>query len=469
MLEYPNIRIECFRSLSEHRSRYLAALEPEVSLFEGETPIAQRWSELEYQALWYSGAFGSGFRATNGCLVEIVQFGFWNREPGPDFVNAVIRIDGSRELKGDIELDIHVADWDRHGHSENLAFRNVILHLFLQKSGVEFFSRTIDHREILQVRLQPDGLSLTQASNALAKPGACYAPLSTLPSARVNEIIETAARIRLEKKSLALRRSIRIHGIDEALFQALAVAVGYKWNKIPFLVIAQRASLDRLRSKPQVAESILFGLSGFLERSLSAAAPEDHYLQQLWTHWWKIRSELHDLMLQPDLWRLGGSRPSNHPHRRLGALAQIASGWSNFRRLTTDLAAAIDWFQKLSHPFWDYHYTLQSKPTRSRIGLIGTSRVKDIVANVLFPLLTISGNADWEAFQHIRAELGNALLEIVSHRLFGEPAMGAKYAQFLYQQQGLLQIFEDFCLNDRSDCRACRFPGLIANWGVRGE
>jgi hypothetical protein len=107
---------------------------------------------------------------------------------------------------------------------------------------------------------------------------------------------------------------------------------------------------------------------------------------------------------------------------------------------------------------------LQSAPSSRRISLIGTSRVKDIVANVLFPLLTVSGNADWTEFKSIRAELGNTLLEIVGLRLFGDAVRGQEHAHFLYQQQGLLQIFEDFCLNDRTDCRACRFPGLIAKW-----
>jgi hypothetical protein len=285
-----------------------------------------------------------------------------------------------------------------------------------------------------------------------------------LPEAQLDQIIETAARIRLERKAIALRRSVRIHGIDEALFQALAIALGYKWNKIPFLVIAQRATLAQLRSDRAVAEAILFGLSGFLERSLSSSQQDDRYLTALWTHWWKMRSELHDLVLRPELWRLGGSRPNNHPHRRLGALAQIAAGWSDFRKLSAGLNGAGNWFQKLSHPFWDFHYTMQSAPSSRRISLIGTSRVKDIVANVLFPLLTVSGNADWTEFKSIRAELGNTLLEIVGLRLFGDAVRGQEHAHFLYQQQGLLQIFEDFCLNDRTDCRACRFPGLIAKW-----
>jgi hypothetical protein len=449
--------------VDQFRSLYLSALE--IPLVEEQPALSRRWSELEYQALWYAGAFGSSFRATNGSLIEVIQFGFWNREPGPDFVNAVIRADGAQEFKGDIELDLNIADWERHGHGDNPAFRNVVLHLFLQNSGSDFFTRTIDHREVVQVQLKTSGMTLTDTGTALAKPGACCAPLGDLSKAQLDQIIETAATIRLEKKSLALRRSVRIHGIDEALFQALAIALGYKWNKIPFLIIAQRATLARLRSDPVVAEATLFGLSGFLEQSLATSQQDDRYLNMLWTRWWKMRSELHDLMLRGELWRLGGSRPNNHPHRRLGALAQIAAGWSDFRKLTTDLDAAVAWFQKLSHPFWDFHYSLQSAAALRRISLIGGSRVKDIVANVLFPLLMISGNADWTAFKSIRAELGNTLLEIVCLRLFGDALRGQEHAHFLYQQQGLLQIFEDFCLNDRSDCRACRFPGLVQKWG----
>jgi hypothetical protein len=448
--------------LDKFHSLYLQALE--VSAVEEQPTLARKWSELEYQALWYAGAFGSSFRATNGSLVEVIQFGFWNREPGPDFVNAVIRVDGAQEFKGDIELDINVADWERHGHGDSPSFQQVILHLFLLNSGSDFFTRTIDHREVVQVQLKPSGLTLTDTESALAKPGACCGPLANLPEAQLVQIIETAARIRLERKALALRRSVRIHGIDEALFQALAIALGYKSNKIPFLIIAQRTTLARLRSDRTLAEAILFGLSGFLEQSLSPDQQEDDYLTGLWTHWWKLRSELHDLMLRPDLWRLGGSRPNNHPHRRLAALAKIATGWSDFRKLTTDLDAAADWFKNLSHPFWDVHYSLRSACAARRISLIGTSRIKDIVANVLFPLLMISGNADWTKFKRTRAELGNTLLEIVCLRLFGDADRGEQYAHFLYQQQGLLQIFEDFCLNDRTNCQACRFPGLIANW-----
>ena len=118
-----------------------------------ETPshIAEKWTELEWQALWYSGAFGTTFRSTAGALVEIIQFGFWNRESGPDFVHGAIRIDGDRTYEGDIEWDMHVADWERHGHAQNPAFDKVVLHVFLHSGGASHFTRTTENREVIQI------------------------------------------------------------------------------------------------------------------------------------------------------------------------------------------------------------------------------------------------------------------------------------------------------------------------------
>ena len=135
--------------------------------------LAEKWTELEWQAMWYSGAFGTAFRTVTGSLVEIIQFGFWNREPGPDFVHASLRVDGEQVLEGDIELDMHVADWDRHGHSQNPAFDRVVLHLFLHKGAASHFTRTTLNREVIQVHLQSEIDLLQIQPPPIAHPGRC--------------------------------------------------------------------------------------------------------------------------------------------------------------------------------------------------------------------------------------------------------------------------------------------------------
>lgn len=425
--------------------------------------LAEKWTELEWQAMWYSGAFGTTFRTVSGSLVEIIQFGFWNREPGPDFVHASLRLDGEKLIEGDIELDMHVADWDRHGHSQNPAFDRVMLHLFLRKSGASHFTRTTLNREVIQVHLQSE-IDLLEDHPPIAHPGRCCAPLERLTSRTIDSLIETAAGVRMQKKADQLHRASAAHGMDEALFQAFAVALGYKLNKIPFLVVAQRAKLKLLHDHRSAAESLLFGVAGFLEdRTMNRTASIDaDYWRRLWEHWWQLRGQFAHLILRQNLWRFGMTRPSNHPHRRLGALAELVRRWKEVRLLPPRLEEVAEWISGLTHPFWDHHFTLTSRPTVRPLHLLGQTRINEILANVIHPMLVATNQADWDSYKKIRAELSNRRLMIVCQRLFGETDRAREHIRFLYQQQGLLQIFEDFCLADATNCAACRFPEMVA-------
>jgi Protein of unknown function (DUF2851) len=435
---------------------------------ENQAPLTRLWSELEWQALWYSGSLGTAFRAVNGALVEIVRFGFWNRETGPDFVAAVIRIDGET-LAGDIELDLSATDWDQHGHSQNENFERVVLHVFVNRPAVEFFTRTASNREVIQVVL-PREFEITEKTltPAIATIGRCQAHLQKLSDSAVNSLLEAAAQIRIRRKLAQLRRAIKVHGADEAIFQAIAVCLGYKRNKIPFLLLSQRLPLNRLRQDLEGVEALLFGVSGFLETRDDRATNTNQaasYRESLWRRWWRRRAEFSASLVPNKLWVLGGSRPANHPHRRVGALASLVTNWSKFRLTRPDLDAVQHWLVELSHPFWDFHFTLQSQRSSARLSLIGDSRAKEIVANVLFPLANLAAAPPWNEYKEIRADLGNRLLRVVGLRLFGSEQAAKPFQKFLYQQQGLLQIFEDFCLSDRSNCLDCQFPQLVDMYG----
>src|SRR5690606_25380740 len=70
--------------------------------------------ELELQARWFGGEFGRAFTGTEGEVIEMVQFGHWNRGAGPDFTEVAVRIDG-RLHGGALEIDPDVRDWEAHG------------------------------------------------------------------------------------------------------------------------------------------------------------------------------------------------------------------------------------------------------------------------------------------------------------------------------------------------------------------
>ena len=426
-------------------------------------------SELELQARWFAGDFGRRFHSVAGDDVEIVQFGTWNRAAGPDFSDAVIRLNAGDPIRGTIEFDLADRNWETHGHATNPAFDDAILHVFVHQNTRAFFTRTKSNRNVPQVRVDPNTLPDSFSANVpLARPGRCQAPLRDLSEERLCCILAAASQFRLQRKAARIRSIVENHGRDEALFQEIAAALGYKENKLAFTLLAQRLPLGFLRQRNDDAEATLFGVARFLGAPDLAIYPEETrgYVRKLWDRWWPHRDGMERLVLPAKLWRLSGTRPLNHPQRRLGALAALIAAWPLFIRSLTkkNVKTAEGFFLGLRHPFWNSHYTLASAPAPREMALVGESRIAEILANVLLPFFLAEGAEVWAAYEKLPARLSNRRLETGAARLFGGDPRRPHFTKTIAQQQGLLQIYEDFCLQDNSDCAQCPFPEQMRKW-----
>ena len=436
--------------------------------------------------------------------MEILQPGVWNHQAGPDFADATVSFSGGPPVRGAIELDPDVRDWERHGHSANPEYEGVVLHVFVRRGAAEFFTRTLGHRHVPQVWLgaPPEtpgltpgltpgtvgicaaaglmaGLSLGGGEALLeAVPGRCVLPLNTLPAARIRRLLGEAAERRTAAKALALGRLAEWHGHEEALYQGVAGALGYRGNELAFTLLAQRVPLRVLAEAGPAGEALLFGVSGFLCRpEAGMPAPTREYLRSLWDRWWPLRAEWEKLRLPSGLWRVGGQRPANHPHRRLAALSVLAGRWNEFRRLRRASGDPTDFFRSLRHPYWDRHFSLGSRTSPGRLALIGRGRSSEICANVLVPLGAAargskgrppatpgsSGAAPGGGGPGRKAGL-NRRLVVVWQRLFGRRPPEREWLQDAWFQQGLLQLYQEFCARDCSGCRGCRFPEQLERW-----
>ena len=458
---YARFRDSVFSGLEE--SPALPGIEPPMT-------------ELDLQSLWFAGAFGCDFTSADGKPVRVVDFGVWNSSAGPDFTGCTVQVDGAA-VRGDMELDSDARDWERHEHGANPDYARVVLHLFFRAPEQRFFTRTVEHKEVPQVLLNQAMLAQEARPNrslAAARLGRCATPLSEMEDAHVQSMLEAAAQYRLELKSKRLHRSVTVHGREQAVFQALAQALGYRNNQQPFLLLSQRLPVKRLLKLPQAErEALLFGISGFLPaEGFEALAPYTRgYLRQIWDEWWRLRDPWNRWLQPPQLprWKLAATRPGNHPQRRLGALTSMLADWD---RVSTPLMDAGRWSQTawkesligLQHDFWSTHYTLHSKPSVEPISLIGETRVQEMLANVAYPLLMPERTRLWAEYLELPAMLDNQKLSRAVLRLFGDSPRGGGFQKKLHHQQGLLQLYEDFCLEDDSACADCPFPERLKEW-----
>lgn len=454
--------------------------------------------ELELQAQWFGGEFGRDFIGTAGERVEVVQFGHWNRGAGPDFSEAAIRIDG-KLLRGAVELDIDMRDWEHHGHGANPAFNAVVLHVVTDgPASRRAYTRTAAHREVCQVLLPPyHGIQGRPDFLPEAFPGRCVAPLAAMADTEVASLLESAAQHRLRCKQARLRAMSGATGPFQALFQAFAEGLGYHRNKLAMAILAQRCPISELKGlDARAVETRLFGRAGFLSTdptSLGMHNETGSYLSDLRAQWWIQRDTAPGCCPVAIPWEYAGGRPLNHPHRRVAALTSLVRSWNlleeicrhglcesggqtvdnsseNVRNFGKSWFLHVDnLFKSLSHPYWDHHFSLFSVASERPARLIGTSRTRDLIGNVLIPM-AMDLETCWESYLQLKAGEGNQKLRRASLRLFGtNQKRAAHYQKHYYQQQGLLQIYADFCLEDFSDCAHCSFPEQLRQWHTQAR
>jgi len=204
-----------------------------------------------------------------------------------------------------------------------------------------------------------------------------------------------------------------------------------------------------------------------LHPEIHKKAPEDsqQWLEDLWETWWQDRMKYQLDEGREIQWVLHGNRPVNHPQRRLAALGLIANHWSEFRKRVSEPDILEKWLSSLTDPFWSFHYTLTSKTSSKKLALIGKDRISDFVMNHLLPLRMVEGDGSaWEAYQAVLAPAVNERVRRVHYRLFGNREDANQFLKKAWHHQALLQIYQDFCLVDTSDCEDCPFPEQLSHF-----
>lgn len=453
-------------------------------------------SERLVQCIWYDQRVQTqGLLTTDGQAVRVVFPGWWNLEAGPDFRHATVQIGDGHERTGDIEVHLRAQDWFHHGHDRDEQFNNVILHVVLWEAGSQTAPKTragqTPPQLVLQHQLAAPLESLYDDIDLDAYPhnvgnhsGQCAKLLKSLPADEVRALLDDAGDERFAGKARKFARWIYRAGPEQAFYEGWMEALGYKANKMAFRTLAQRAPLAELAAQRAHMPAILFGLANFLP--VTAPKSRDpvcaRHVKRLWDTWWKLRPDFQERILPPGSWRFHGIRPANHPHRRLGAAAALLSKHPDLLQKVLGAVEsggdAAKFFAQIRDEYWSHHFTLAGKTQPKSTQLIGTSRAQEIVTNIALPFVAALAQdrgdekllqAARKQFAALRAAPSNSIVRLASRQLFDSASAARRLIRSARQQHGLMQIFQDFCLNDKSACAECRFPELLRRWAVSAQ
>ncbi len=401
---------------------------------------------------------------TDGKLVEVIDPGLHNRNAGPDFFNAKVKIDGTLWV-GNVEIHDRSHDWYVHGHDHDSAYNNVVLHVagvvddnvitsdgkFLPQLQLDVPKEINDHyKELLETDQYPP----------------CYKIIPDLTKLTIHSWMSALQTERLEQKTEAIKARVdRNNGSwEDGYFTTLARNYGFGINGDAFEMWANTLPLkavDHHRDDVFQIEAIFMGQAGLLELNTIPSQYQRDALNE--GYFAKLRNEYqylaHKFSMKPmdaTMWRFLRLRPQNFPHIRISQLANLyysrRAGLSSLVECTTieQLKAVL---ATSVTPYWETHYTFGSTSCRNDKNLSPAS-LNLLMINTAIPMLFAYGkHKSDEAICDRAFDLLEQLKAENNHitRLWQQCGLTAQNAG---DSQALIQLKKEYC--DKKDCLRCR-------------
>ncbi|WP_419495229.1 DUF2851 family protein [Chryseobacterium bernardetii] len=408
-------------------------------------------TEKLLQYLWNYKVFKYfDFKDIEGNPVEIIEFGKWNKDAGPDFLDSKIKINGL-VLAGNIELHIRSSDWIFHNHSQDPNYQNIILHVVFQHD-IEISQLSDQKVPTLELKHYIDE-NIIWKYERLINGNQFIACESIFNKDKIPvNFHEGNILKKLEEKSAKFEQSLVLYknNFEAVLFHSLSYSFGLKVNAYIFRQIAESVDygiINKIRQNPLQLEALLFGISGWL------TSPEDGQMK-IWKRefdFLKAKFKLSDLIFHPKFLRL---RPPNFPTIRLSQLADLYRQQNLFSKImeAEHIDELYDIFKSVkASEYWDCHFNFGTiskvQPKTLTKGFIDL-----IILNTILPLKYVYHKYHSEEivdkiidlYQNIPAEK-NSLIQ--SWKDLGISVTNAM------ESQSLIYHYKNSC--DEKNCLTC--------------
>lgn len=340
--------------------------------------------------LWkFKKLSGQQLQTTEGKSIVIKSLGTHNFHSGPDFFNGRLEIDG-QEWAGNIEMHVKASDWYLHGHDDDPAYDNVILHV------VWIHDAEINRRDevpipVLEVSkyVAPSLVQRYQKLFAIKNEQFinCENDFPNVDDFIKAQWFEKLFFERLEKRSIHIKTILEKTQNDweATFFQLLSRSFGTKLNSDAFEQLSQSmdsATVRKLAKDAFQLESVLLGQAGLLEDTR-----KDRYYAQLLEEYAfaKAKFQLQPAHTPMKFFRL---RPANYPTIRISQLAML------YHRSPHLFGAVLlaktrdqihELFQVKASKYWETHHVFD-KETKLREKVLTPAFIDLLIINCIVPL-----------------------------------------------------------------------------------
>jgi len=398
--------------------------------------------------LWRLNRFDQfDLKTTSGDEIIIQNNGELNRDSGPDFLNARIKI-GDTLWAGNVEMHLKSSDWINHKHQNDTAYDNVILHVVLdedqpihRKNGNQI--PCLELRKRIPPKISKTYTKLIQNDHWIP----CQNLIHKVPEITLNLWLDRLMVEKLEIKIIEIEKSLILNknNWEETFYQFLSRNFGVKVNAEPFEHLAKSIplmTLSKHKSNLLQIEALLFGQAGFFDDKLI-----DDYPIKLQKEYQFLKRKYNLKPIRKDSWKFMRLRPANFPSLRIAQFATLI--FQSVHLFSKMLAAKNikeieNMFDVKISNYWQNHYVFD-KPSIKRNKSLGKNAIHLLIINTIVPFLFSYGkNKEKEYLKDRALRFLEELKPEKNNIIENWKKLGIRPAS-AYQTQALLHLKKQYC------------------------
>lgn len=398
---------------------------------------------------------------TSGKEIEVLKTGDLNRDSGPDFFNARIKI-SELLLAGNIEIHIKTSDWLLHKHQNDKSYDNLILHVVFEHDK-ELDQNTQHNVEVLELKnLISDRVISTYGELVNSKHAlACEGQLHLVEDMKFTAWLQRMFAERLEFKVKWIQEVFDANkgNYSETFYTVLMRNFGFKVNAFPFELLSKQLPLAILLKHADnlvQLEALLLGTAGFLEEQYA-----DGYMRQLLNEFEYLKIKYKITPLDKKVFKFSKLRPANFPTLRLAQMARLIyltpslfqspQEFNTFDKLQTCFKIKLE-------GYWKNHYTPDGHHVVQELQM-GADSISNIMINTFSPFFFFyskkTGLSDF-------AQLPFDLLEKCDFEKNNKTKLYNKKSALLKNaadSQALINLHDNYCI--KRNCLSCGLAAAI--------